>query len=246
MEIILPVILPIHLRFTHESDNDLKSLAIWLESMSPARCLTVLEPADNEVPRDHTHTVIYINMDKKRFSERFKKRFPQAKGNKVFAVFDSIESPADLERYICKGRDNQYSSVNPTIVYQSNFPQEHICTRHAQYWEINKKLKELSPPKKITIPQWTERTLEELRTQFPLFDKITEEVIVDLTIRVMDKLGLTARKFSHKILEEMVLGFANSLQMRSTSEAGQRFRKDWTRSIGQSIYHSSALLGRLD
>lgn len=206
----------LHLRFTHSHDEDekihqkyLDKLVAWIKSMSPASVIISLEPADNEVANTHTHTAIKINMDKVRFKERFSKIFPDCKGNKWFAVYDDIKDFEELEAYVCKGRDDKYSSVNPTIVY-TNQSDEYIKECHSRYWQKNKELKSKPKKTKKTI-NWSKQCLEEYKKEYPNRTVKGFEGLYHVYGFVLDKLGKDVKAFDAIVIKRLCLGVYNAL-----------------------------------
>jgi len=201
----------LHLRFTHPDEDSLGKLINWLKSMAPESVITCLEPADNEVSRTHTHSIMKLNIDKIRFTRRFHKIFPMCKGNAFFQVQTEIDDFEAFERYVCKGRDSNYTSVNPTIVYTS-YPEEHIKQRHKEYWEVNAQLQSNKKTKKVSIKSWTQDCLAEFKNENPT--KVVTRDSQDLYFVydfVLTKLGNKAKAFDEIVIKRLSLGVYNAL-----------------------------------
>lgn len=226
---------PIHFRFTHSTPEDLDRLKHFVVGhYKPHRWISVLEKADEEVPRDHTHSVVYVNVDKKEFSKQVRKAFPMHKGNRAFSVFDSIEDPVALEQYVCKG---EAKGLLPTVL-ETNFTPEEITTRHLAYWAKNEELKKNIKPKKAL---WSDRVFDEALDHFKVIEVLDQDTSIAITKFILARLGKDHKKFGFRLLQEMTLGIGNALLLRY---GNQKTYDNWAYDVAHQVYHQTSFLGR--
>jgi len=222
---------PIHFRFTHGSEADLQRLQHFvIGQYKPVRLLIVLEEADEEVNRDHTHSAIYIPVDKKKFSTAVRKNFPIHKGNSAFSVDADIRDSYALECYLCKGKAKH---VMPKVLETTLTPQE-ILERHLAYWEKNEELKKDKKDKKDKKISWTLLTANSLKQKYPsrkFRDDETDRFII--FEHVLECLGKDAKVFDVFILRRLTLGVMNMLL------TNHHERKDFAKMLFRQTFPSS-------
>lgn len=219
----------LHFRFTHGNEIDLARLQHFIVGQfKPLRWLIVLEEADSEVNRDHTHTAIYTHTTKKLFSGAVRKNFPIHKGNSAFTVFDEIKDNYALECYLCKGKAK---NTMPKVI-DTNLSADEILERHLEYWRKNEEMK--TKPKTKKQQPWIKTVAEQFKEQHP-----NKKIYDDETCRyfvfnfVMDKLAQDTKALDAFILKRLVLGVMNILICPS---AKRDFRKSLFRQTFPESY----------
>jgi len=200
---------PLHFRFTHSSSDDLARLKHFVESLKSPRVLSVFEDEDHEVPRPHTHTAIYTNLDKKAFSVLVRKAFPIHKGNRAFSVFDDISDRYKLECYLCKGK----ARGTLPVVLETNLTEEEILERHNKYWDVNEELKGgKTKKKKEKTLTWSQRVAAAYVKEYPQrvihHDSRSKFLLYNF---VLESLGKDFKSFDEIVLRRLTLGIWNSL-----------------------------------
>lgn len=203
--------------------------------------ITVVENADESVNRTHTHTLVKTDKNIDAFRKQFKKVFEHLNGNKDFSL-QQVSDPEASFRYVSKG----LSPTQPPQVVASTLGAPLVAQAHVAYWKENARIMDINSITKrkktgTGRKTWTEETLEELRKDFLGIEVLDEETVIRLTQAVLKKLGKTAKKFSQRILTEMVLGFGNALMLEY---APTKKYNEWTRHVGSAIYRDSNFLGR--
>lgn len=240
----LPSLLPLGnylaIRININSDTTPSQVGDFFKSyLSPF--ITVLEDADESVNRTHTHTLLKTEISINTFRKQLKKIFPKLNGNKDFAIQQVNDKEASF-RYVSKGLSPQ----QPPQVVVSTFGAPLVAQAHVSYWNENARIIDSNSITKrkntgSCRKTWTDETLDELRKEFMGIEVLDEETVIRLTQAVLKRLGKTAKKFSQRILTEMVLGFGNALLLEYAPE---KKYKEWTRHVGSAIYRDSNFLGR--
>lgn len=228
MESSLPSHLPyLGIRFTHSNDEILEMFKLFMTSYA-VPLIMVIEEADDEVNRTHTHSLIQTPITINTFRKQLKKKFPDINGNKDFSI-TQVKDPYAMLRYVAKGK----TSKAPNVLF-SNFDSELVAQAHLDYWkenvELKKSHKQSSTPKQQT---WTDLCWLDVQKQVTPFEyPVERQHIEQITKVVLQHLGSTARKLSQKIISDMVWGFANALIIRSSEKSVQ----SWTEHVADVIY----------
>ena len=233
--------LPLHFRFTHSNETELIRLKHFVGGeFQPVRVITVLEEADEEVNRDHTHTVIFHKITAKDFRTRVKKNFPVHKGNCSFQVIDDIKDPYAMECYVCKGKAK---GLLPNII-TTNLTEEEIKERHFAYWKKNEELKTQPKKKKREkVLTWSQLTAQQFREVHK--DKILKNCSVDkyfVFSFVVDKLGESVKALDAIIIRRLTLGVMNSLV---EGDQREKFKKDLFSQAFPESYETNEKYGLL-
>lgn len=228
------------IRLTHPDDKTLEDYKNFLISYA-VPLIIVIENADDEVNRTHTHALLSTNISLNTFRKQLKKKFPQLNGNSDYSLTQVKDANAML-RYVCKGLTyvSDYDPDGtelfiepPQIIYSSIWPLT-VATAHREYWEENKKLKQSHKQRKQPkILTWTELCWEDVQNKVPPFEFARREEINAITAIVLRHLGSTARKLPLKIISDMVWGFVNALIIKYPDE---RAFKNWSEHVADQIY----------
>ena len=208
----------IHFRFTHKTPEDLERFKKFIISFSTPTMM-VLESADGEVNRDHTHTVISVNITLSTFRQQFKAKF----ANYTLGDFGSslVRDEVDNERYICKGKTNEWDTGGPIILY-SNCKYDEVLQRlrHQEYWAENLLInnRRIKKEKRLVAKTWLENCYDEIveETKSGLHTWDTGYNSKQIVFKkVMMSLGRCSKKLSPKIVRELCDGILNKLAPRS-------------------------------
>ena len=198
--------------------------------------ITVAENADEEVHRDHTHTLLKTTDSINTFRKQLKKKFPNINGNTDYSI-QQVKTPYDSFKYMCKGKTEN----TPPIVIATSFGAPLVAQAHVDFWDRRSQITQSNAitkrsPKALT---WTDRTLEELRQHYGGIEVLNRDTVIALTDDVLKKLGKTAKKFSQRTLSELVLGFGNALLL----EFNPKKHSTWSRRVGETIWDDTSFLG---
>ena len=198
--------------------------------------ITVAENADEEVRRDHTHSLLKTTDSINTFRKQLKKKFPNINGNTDYSI-QQVKTPYDSLKYMCKG----LSQSQLPIIIETSLGAPLVAQAHHDYWERRKEITQTNAitknrPKALT---WTDRTLEELRQHYGGIEVLNRDTVIALTDDVLKKLGKTAKKFSQRTLSELVLGFGNALLL----EFNPKNHSTWSRRVGETIWDDTSFLG---
>lgn len=234
----------LHLRITHTDNPQLEQIKKFVTNYA-VPTITVLEEADEEVNRTHTHTFIQTNITINTFRKQLKKEFPLLNGNKDFQLCQVKDTDAML-RYVSKGK----ISEAPQVIY-SSIASHIIAQYHIDYWKINSELQaqgQKSQKPKKTQATWTTETYAYIAKKVVYYVNgipcwtLSEENVKIVSALTLKHLGKTAKKLSFTIVNDIVLGFVNALLF----EYGQPPElKKWTDSVGSRIWNDNRLLANM-
>lgn len=188
-----------HIRVTSEDEKYSKLL-----KENFGKYIQVLEEADDEVNRTHTHSHVEEPLLKERSIRNKYSLATDKNKNKMFSMTIVRDKRKNL-CYICKGKDKD---TLPIVIINNLLTTEDIEKYHRWYWEENTRLKEAtgaSRPKKK--PSFLENCIKEAQT-----DKYKEawtesgfEYITQRQKRVMFSLVTFMLGEHRKILDAMII-----------------------------------------
>ena len=203
---IFPTLPYLGIRFSHSDISQCEQFKTFLISYA-VPLIIVLEDADEEVNRSHTHSLIQTPITINTFRKQLKKNFPDINGNKDFSI-TQVNDPAAMLRYVAKGKKD----TSPQILF-SNFTPELVAKSHLEYWTQNSQLKKSTVKKTQKTHTWSEKVLEELKAlSIPEGGWSNRLECVDVVFKhVLKCLGKTAKKLNVSIIRDLVNGFMNAL-----------------------------------
>jgi len=214
------------IRLTHPDEQVLTDFKTFLTAYD-APLILVIEEADEEVNRTHTHSLIQTEITINTFRKQLKKKFPLLNGNKDYQL-TQIKDPNAMLRYVAKGK----KSTPPQVLF-SNFNPELVAQYHLDYWKENDKLKQTHKQRPVAKSKtWTELCWEDVQKKVNPFENAERKHIELITEIVLIHLGSTARKLSKKIISDMVWGFANALIIRHSPHATTA----WSKLVADEIF----------
>lgn len=195
------------IRFAHKDEAELEAYKTFLIDYA-VPMLLVLEEADEEVKRTHTHAIIQTTIKIGTFRKQLKNKFPESIGNTDYSLKQAAKPEAML-RYVAKGKVS-----TPPIVIYSNYSSDIVTRAHQDYWVQNEELRKNNSPQKSPKSQtWSEKVFEEIK-QFPKpeggWSNKTEHVH-KVFQHVMKCMGRTGKKLNVSIIRDIVNGFMNGL-----------------------------------
>lgn len=231
------------LRFTH-SNNEEKDRFIKFLTELKLPAIAALENADEQVSREHIHSIIFTDLDTEKLRKRFKAKsyFPVLRKSdySIKTIENTPEDLARMFRYTVKGIQH----VGPNILF-SSFTKELIDEQHVKYWETNleyqEQVKKLKSEKKLREKRttWMEQLADDLANNPIVTDMMDEQSLIKLTQYVIVHLGKSAKKLSRKIIYEIVFGLANAQLVRQRIKCPD-YKRDyaydqWAEYLGKSI-----------
>lgn len=195
------------IRYNHTDDENLRQYHEFIQHFGKPYIL-VVEQADEEVKRTHTHAWIQDEITIDAFRKQLKKRFPLINGNKDFSIV-RVKNPDEMLRYVCKG----VSDDHMPLVVGATITKLDINDYHKRYWEARKDFKASKgiTKTKNQTQSWSDKMFEELKEHIPYIEEISSHEIKQITAFTLKRLGRTGKKLGLKLISEMVLGFANGL-----------------------------------
>lgn len=212
-----------HLRISSQEDGILAFVKIHT-----VRAVMVYEMADEEVSRDHSHTVImeFLNVKPETFRKNLLIKFPHLKNrNHSFKKIKEDEEEKSI-RYICKGKQD---SLPICVINTADID---IEKQYQDYWIVNRSLqKSKSKQKEISknfLTKCIERYQEKIKTgELDNRHRLSDSDLLNVHqvqayYAVMEVYGDTPKGLDELIIRRAVYGILNS-----QDETKQRFREDF-------------------
>lgn len=220
------------IRYTHTTDPLLEEFKNFLTSYE-APLIIVIEEADDEVNRTHSHSLIQTKITIGTFRKQLKAKFPLFNGNTDYQLM-TVKDPLAMLRYVAKGK----VSTPPQVLF-SNLDSNLVAQAHLDYWIENRALKQShKQQQKVKTTTWTEKCWEDVQKKVPPFEFARREEINAITAIVLQHLGSTARKLPLKIISDMVWGFVNALIIKYPDP---KAFKNWSDHVADQIYANHPL-----
>lgn len=171
--------------------------------------ITVFENADEEVNRDHLHSIFYLNVKSQTFRNNLLKKFPEIKGNSFYTLRENDDTDKNY-RYVCKGKSQ---GIMPIV--QHNMAEIDIQEKHNAYWLVNTVIKK--DIKKDSTKTIVREITEQFKKEYPTISSLRYDQLDPIVLKyevlryVMIKLRNNAKGYDKFIVERLVNGVYNQL-----------------------------------
>jgi len=200
--------------------------------------IIVRENADLDCKQTHLHLHFNsVHSNDQSLRREFKKWFPALSGNKDYSLKEGDELGYV---YVCKGTSSDWETGKPTVL-STTFSESEIQEFHRRYWNhksrIVVKLAETAEPeikkKKTRTPTWTERVIDEIRTNFPakIWNLDLESDKIHLCDLILDRMGDVGKALDEMIFRRTFYAVYNGLRHNMAYESKTEFRSKFYRCL---------------
>lgn len=250
----LPPLPPHFFRFTFKSIGDCEHLVHWLQCLK-GKFIVCQETGHNSGEKEHLHVLSFADKKEQQFRRLFKQQFPEYSGNEDFAFTSlgqkgiyTINDIKDTEQYICKGISE---NEKPNIIAMLGYTELDIVQAHTNYWIKNNqiqttiKIKGEKKAKKIQEKTWTEKVVQEWKSQNEDFDDYTIKGKVKVVQHVLSMFRKEVKGFDNQILKRACNAIWNS--MTASYKVQNNFLYDTVCSMyPDEVFHLKYVLDKMD
>lgn len=229
----------VHLRITlfeePPYEDTLLRLKSFIDTHYPkSHYITVIEEADEEVKRTHTHTLIQTNESFKAKQFKAKQFFKHLDGgNGAFATC-TVKEPHKFLKYVCKG----HKDVAPNVVF-SSIPPDVVAQFHQQFYQKDDKSGCRRKLPRAQATTWTVMTFMEITSELPYIEVIDKDAIDKITLITLRCYGKVAKDLPYAKISSTVMGFANALLLRSPNA---KAHTEFAKSVSDKIWRDNPML----
>jgi len=145
--------IPYALRYTLINTDTDANVLKWINEKSPGH-LVIKHTADEDVPHDHWHALIWSDKKPEALRKDWSKSNPEVKGNKAYSLTEikkkSDEDPVEAyERYMCHGKELG-DPVNVVSAFGAKYTEEWFKEQNQLYYSKQKEFKKKEQKKSET------------------------------------------------------------------------------------------------